>query len=366
MPGRILPAPRSRRRATRRERWVRRPITASPCWCGRRFSTRNCCVACPAMPRTSKRATSSAGAGRGVAPVRIASIYLPNGNPAAGPKIQLQARFMARLRTHARRLMADEKPLVLAGDFNVIPEPRMPPTRRPGPRTPCSCPTPRRAFRAPGGRLHRRPARLRSERGPLHLLGLSGRLLAAKPRHPHRSPAALTPGRRPPRLGLGAAPPARAGEAVGPCAGDGGVERRVSGCQPLPRPSRACPIWASLLLVLAGLEICWGRVLKATAADGSNPSTATALVPSRRPGRLARRGPGLVVEIDDPSVRRPLGARAGDGEPGQALDHLALDAGAVDEHVAEQRLGGRCPFSAARLNQRAALRGSCSTPVPSR
>ncbi|MGY6284545.1 exodeoxyribonuclease III [Methylorubrum extorquens] len=61
--------------------------------------------------------------GEGVAPVRVASIYLPNGNPAPGPKYSYKLAFMARLRSHARALMTTEEALVLAGDFNVIPEP---------------------------------------------------------------------------------------------------------------------------------------------------------------------------------------------------------------------------------------------------
>jgi exodeoxyribonuclease III len=55
--------------------------------------------------------------------VRVASIYLPNGNPAPGPKFDYKLAWMDRLHAHARRLLALEEPLVLAGDFNVIPEP---------------------------------------------------------------------------------------------------------------------------------------------------------------------------------------------------------------------------------------------------
>jgi exodeoxyribonuclease-3 len=54
--------------------------------------------------------------------VRVASIYLPNGNPAPGPKYDYKLAFMTRLEAHARALMALEEPLVLAGDYNVIPE----------------------------------------------------------------------------------------------------------------------------------------------------------------------------------------------------------------------------------------------------
>jgi exodeoxyribonuclease-3 len=56
--------------------------------------------------------------------LRVASIYLPNGNPAPGDKYDYKLAWMARLEAHASRLLALEEPLVLAGDFNVIPEPR--------------------------------------------------------------------------------------------------------------------------------------------------------------------------------------------------------------------------------------------------
>ncbi|GJE27245.1 exodeoxyribonuclease III [Methylobacterium organophilum] len=61
--------------------------------------------------------------GEGVPPVRIASIYLPNGNPAPGPKYDYKLAFLERLRRHARARMETEVPLVLSGDFNVIPAP---------------------------------------------------------------------------------------------------------------------------------------------------------------------------------------------------------------------------------------------------
>ncbi len=55
--------------------------------------------------------------------VRVASIYLPNGNPVASGKFSYKLAWMARLKRHAVRLLADEGPTVLGGDFNVIPEP---------------------------------------------------------------------------------------------------------------------------------------------------------------------------------------------------------------------------------------------------
>ena len=55
--------------------------------------------------------------------VRLASIYLPNGNPPDTEKYPYKLGFMDRLIRHARKLLEYEEPLVLAGDFNVIPEP---------------------------------------------------------------------------------------------------------------------------------------------------------------------------------------------------------------------------------------------------
>jgi len=54
--------------------------------------------------------------------VRIASLYLPNGNPLGTEKFSYKLAWMARLRRHAARLLDEEMPTVLAGDYNVIPE----------------------------------------------------------------------------------------------------------------------------------------------------------------------------------------------------------------------------------------------------
>ena len=56
--------------------------------------------------------------------VRVASLYLPNGNPVGTEKYAYKLAFMERLIAHARRLLTHEEPLALAGDFNVIPDPR--------------------------------------------------------------------------------------------------------------------------------------------------------------------------------------------------------------------------------------------------
>jgi exodeoxyribonuclease III len=55
--------------------------------------------------------------------VRVASIYLPNGNPPGGEKFAYKLAWMDRLAAHARARLALEEPLVLAGDLNVIPTP---------------------------------------------------------------------------------------------------------------------------------------------------------------------------------------------------------------------------------------------------
>ncbi|WP_114391666.1 exodeoxyribonuclease III [Oleisolibacter albus] len=56
-----------------------------------------------------------------VAGVRIASLYLPNGNPVGTEKYPYKLRWMDRLRDHAGDLLAGDRPVVLGGDYNVIP-----------------------------------------------------------------------------------------------------------------------------------------------------------------------------------------------------------------------------------------------------
>jgi exodeoxyribonuclease-3 len=56
-------------------------------------------------------------------PIRVASIYLPNGNPIGTDKFAYKLAWFERLRKHAKNLLALEEPLALVGDYNVIPEP---------------------------------------------------------------------------------------------------------------------------------------------------------------------------------------------------------------------------------------------------
>ncbi|ARC88779.1 exodeoxyribonuclease III [Rhodovulum sp. MB263] len=54
--------------------------------------------------------------------VRLCGLYLPNGNPAPGPKYDYKLAWMARLEARARDLLASEEAIVMAGDYNVIPQ----------------------------------------------------------------------------------------------------------------------------------------------------------------------------------------------------------------------------------------------------
>ncbi len=56
--------------------------------------------------------------------VIIGCLYLPNGNPAPGPKYDYKLRWLTRLTAHAAELVSSGSPVILAGDYNVIPTER--------------------------------------------------------------------------------------------------------------------------------------------------------------------------------------------------------------------------------------------------
>jgi exodeoxyribonuclease-3 len=56
--------------------------------------------------------------------VLIACLYAPNGNPQPGPKFDYKLAWSERLLSHAAELFATGLPVVLAGDYNIVPEPR--------------------------------------------------------------------------------------------------------------------------------------------------------------------------------------------------------------------------------------------------
>src|SRR6201747_11421 len=55
--------------------------------------------------------------------IRVACLYLPNGNPVGTDKYPYKLKWMSRLLEYSKERLKREEPLVLAGDFNVIPAP---------------------------------------------------------------------------------------------------------------------------------------------------------------------------------------------------------------------------------------------------
>ncbi len=51
----------------------------------------------------------------------VGCLYLPNGNPYPGPKFEYKLNWFKRLSQHAKKLLAQDIPVVLAGDYNVMP-----------------------------------------------------------------------------------------------------------------------------------------------------------------------------------------------------------------------------------------------------
>ena len=130
--------------------------------------------------------------------LRIACLYLPNGNPPETEKYPYKLKWMSRLLEYSKQRLKTEEPLVLAGDFNVIPA--APDVHNPAAWVNDALfrPTTREAFQSllglgPDGCAARRHRRAR----PIHLLGLSGRRLAEEPRPAHRSSVAVAAGQRP-------------------------------------------------------------------------------------------------------------------------------------------------------------------------
>ncbi len=58
----------------------------------------------------------------GTRAVRVCGLYLPNGNPAPGPKYEYKLGWMARLEARVKALLAEEMPVAFLGDYNVIPQ----------------------------------------------------------------------------------------------------------------------------------------------------------------------------------------------------------------------------------------------------
>src|SRR6056297_2983720 len=54
--------------------------------------------------------------------LRLCGLYLPNGNPAPGPKYDYKLAWMERLHARAAELLDTEEPVLMGGDYNIIPQ----------------------------------------------------------------------------------------------------------------------------------------------------------------------------------------------------------------------------------------------------
>ena len=152
--------------------------------------------ACSAMTKTSRRAIIEASFGE----VRVASVYLPNGNPVGTDKFTYKLAWMERLIGHTRELLRREIPFVLAGDYNICPtddDVYDPVAFRDDAL--CRLGSALAVSRAPLSRADRRLPRLSPRAAPLHLLGLPGRALAPRRGAADRPSAAVAACGRPDR-----------------------------------------------------------------------------------------------------------------------------------------------------------------------
>ena len=126
--------------------------------------------------------------------VRIASIYAPNGNPIGPAKFTYKLAWLERLQPHAKGLLANEEPVVLMGDYNIIPEDkdcRQSQGLGEGRAVPAGVQGGAAADRKSG--LHRRLPRPHPEGGHYTFWDYL-RLLGTQQRHPHRSYPAVAAG----------------------------------------------------------------------------------------------------------------------------------------------------------------------------
>lgn len=123
-------------------------------WCGQRAWNGVAILARNAEPiltrtqlpgdRQDKQARYIEAAVRGVI---VASLYLPNGNPQPGPKFRYKLAWFERLIAHAATLLEASVPVVLAGDYNVVPTDRDIYVTRSYARNALVQPEPRQAYR---------------------------------------------------------------------------------------------------------------------------------------------------------------------------------------------------------------------------
>ena len=121
----------------------------------------------------------------------VAWLYAPNGNPQPGPKFDYKLAWHERLTAHAAGLFATGLPVVLAGDYNIVPEPRdIYPTSSYDDNALVQ-PQSRAAFQRCSTRAgSTRIRKMHPERDHLHVLGLPAKPLAARRRPAPRPSAA--------------------------------------------------------------------------------------------------------------------------------------------------------------------------------
>ena len=99
-------------------------------WCGQRTWNGVAILARDAQPVVTHRTLPGDSADSqsryleaAIEGVLVTSIYAPNGNPQPGPKFDYKLAWLGRLIEHARSLIEANVPVVLAGDYNVVPTP---------------------------------------------------------------------------------------------------------------------------------------------------------------------------------------------------------------------------------------------------
>ena len=199
----------------------------------------------------------------------VASVYLPNGNPAPGPRFDYKLAWFERLIGHAGTLLESGKPTVLAGDFNVVPTKadiynawlwRFDAVIQPGDA--------RRLGPVARARLDRRDAASASGRARLHLLGQRRGVPPARGIS-HGLPAARSAARRQAAASGGRCGGARAREGERPCAGVGRA-RRTDAWFMTVEASPFPGTWATVPANRSALAAC---AISRCAAPSAGPAT---------------------------------------------------------------------------------------------
>ena len=172
--------------------------------------------------------------------LRVASIYLPNGNPPDTEKYPYKIKWMDRLLDYARERLAAGRAAGAGRRLQRHPDRgRRAQPGGLGRRRAVPAADPRQQFRALTNLgLTDAVRAVSDDAGPLHVLGLSGRRLAEEQRHPHRPPAAVAAGRRParrPPASTSTCAPGRSRPTTCRCGSSWSSARRTDSSTTLPR-----------------------------------------------------------------------------------------------------------------------------------